>query len=69
MSEPVWNHGEVFWQEGGEDLPEPAILIHVDNGGAMILQQENRYITLTRTAANVKALNRAISEVFKRSEK
>ena len=68
---PVWQAGRVFWQEGDDDenyLPEPALLVHVDNGGCLILQQEDRYITITRSARNLKALKAVLGAVFKDSK-
>lgn len=47
---PVWHHGRVLYQEtgDGEEIPEPALLIHVDNGGTLVIDQEGRYITINR---------------------
>lgn len=66
---PVWQAGRVLWQEGDDNgLPEPAILAHVDNGGCLILQQEDRWITITPTARNLKALKSVLDAVFKASK-
>lgn len=52
MTIPVWNLGRVLYQTADEDssLPEAAVLIHVDNGGALVLQQEGRQIVLNRAS-------------------
>lgn len=47
---PVWNRGRVLYQETAatEEIPEPALLIHVDNGGTLVIDQEGRQITINR---------------------
>lgn len=44
----VFDRGHVVFQETdlGCELPEPAILTHVDTGGTFVLQQEKQSITV-----------------------
>jgi hypothetical protein len=70
--EEVWENGRVFWQEGdddGERLPEAAVLIHTESaGGAIVLQQEDRYVILSRSADNLKLFKSALDAVYKASK-
>ena len=45
----LFNEPHVLWQtaDGDHELPEPAIAVHVDNAGVLVLEQEGRPITVT----------------------
>lgn len=49
MIAKVWNSGEVIWQDFVEqgDICNPAILLHLDSGGSIVMNQEGREIVLT----------------------
>jgi hypothetical protein len=42
----VFKNGFVIWQSPGEEIPEVAILGHVDNGGSIVLEQEGRSLVI-----------------------
>jgi hypothetical protein len=43
----VWKSGVVVWQEAPEDsVPELPVLVHIDSGGIIVLDQEDRSIVL-----------------------
>lgn len=49
------NKARVLYQQSEQDFAEPALLIHTDNGGALVIEQEDRYITLNRAGVNRRA--------------
>jgi hypothetical protein len=53
VTSTVWNRGVVIWQDADEEefAPEPAILLHQDNGHTIIAEQEGRVITFTTAGA------------------
>lgn len=55
-----FNHGRVVYQtaDSDDELCEPAVLVHVDNGGFVLLSQDGREIVLNR--ATLKDLVTAI---------
>lgn len=59
----VLNKGRVVWQIPDEQVgvPEAAVLIHLDNGGTLVLEQENRYIDVSKAA--VPEICRVLKEV------
>lgn len=66
MIEKVMHRGRIVYQTADEDcsMPEPALIVQVDNGGTLILQQENRYLTINRNAIPelIKALKQVAAE-------
>jgi hypothetical protein len=47
----VLNQGRVLYQDAdGDGLPEPALLIHRDEGETLVIQQEDRWITLNNSS-------------------
>lgn len=52
VSVKAWNDALVFYQDGDDDdaVPEPALLIHIDQGGTLVIQQESRAITINRAS-------------------
>ncbi len=49
----VISRGRVLFQTHDDEcnIPEPAILIHVDSCGTIVLEQEDRHITVNRASA------------------
>ena len=47
----IFNKGHVLWQEvGDEGIPELPIVLHVDSGGTICLEQEQNTIVLQPSA-------------------
>jgi hypothetical protein len=45
----VWNEGAIVWGKSNADgFHELAILVHVDNGGTVVIQQEDAAIVTNR---------------------
>ena len=43
----VFNSGVIVWQHGDdENVGNPALLLHVDNGNTLVLEQEGREICI-----------------------
>ena len=44
----VFNNGRVIWQQrlDGENVPDAAILAHIDNRDSIVLEQEDRQIVI-----------------------
>jgi hypothetical protein len=59
----VWNQGTVVWQEADLEacVPEVAILVHVDNGGVIVLEQEGRHIVVGK--GTVKGLCKVLTAI------
>ncbi len=65
----VFNNGVVLYQtSAGDDLPNAAIVIHRDNGGTLILRQEDDEICVDLHRENIKALKAALDKVLTASE-
>jgi hypothetical protein len=46
----VWKNGVVVWQETTEEgITELPVLVHIDSGGSIVLNQEDRSIVLQRS--------------------
>ena len=64
LKSKVWNTGTILWQEGDADgISNAALLIHRDNGGTLILQQENDCIVLDDST--VRPLVQLLTEMVK----
>jgi hypothetical protein len=46
MIEKLFNHPYVLYQTTDVELPNPAIAGYIDNGDAIVLSQEGRYIVI-----------------------
>jgi len=44
--ESLFDSGIVIWGTYDDEAPEPAIAVSVDGGGCIVVQQEDRHITL-----------------------
>ena len=49
----VWNRGQVIWQEAEEEVPNAAILAHIDSAGTIVLQQEENQIVIDRQSVEM----------------
>lgn len=50
MRGKVLNHGVILWSAGTEDgRGEEALLVHLDNGDTLCIEQEGRQIVLDRS--------------------
>jgi hypothetical protein len=51
MVRKVWKSARVIWQRAVDDgVPEAAILAHIDNGGTIVLEQENQSLVISPAA-------------------
>ena len=52
MIRPTWNHGHVIWQRAADcdEIPEAALLAHIDNGGTLVIEQEEQSIVVSPRA-------------------
>ena len=61
MSEgKAWNDATVFWQQSESDGAEAALLVHVDNGGTLVINQDGQEIVLNRDRKNLQAFTRIV---------
>ena len=54
MIRPTWNHGHVIWQRAADcdEIPEAALLAHIDNGGTLVIEQEEQSIVVSPRAVD-----------------
>ncbi len=63
----IFNKGRVLWQEPIEDgLPELPVVLHVDNGGTICLEQEKHVVV---SPASVPELCRELMRLRNQSQK
>lgn len=69
MIHPVWHYGRVVYQMGDidEEPGNPAVLVHIDNGGSLCIEQEGNSIVLNHST--VKDLFTACQETVAEYEK
>ena len=69
MITKVWNHGRLVYQsaEVDDDVPNEAVLVHIDNGGSLCLEQAGSVIVLNR--GTLKDLTAAIKETLAAHDK
>lgn len=64
----VFNHGVIIWDDGGElDVPEQPLLIHVDSGGIIVIDQAGQSVVLqARTVETLCKILRETARVAKK---
>lgn len=64
----VFNHGRVIWDDGGEDGTfEQALVVHIDSGGALVIDQAGQEIVLQpRTVETLCKVLREFSRLTKK---
>lgn len=68
MIRPAFNNAQVVYQIPLEDVANEAILIHRDNGGTLVLEQNDQQICIDLHRGNLKQIFAAIQKVLDAAE-